>query len=930
MSDDKPTVKLTFDEMCKASGFVQLTYKYYMDKAESNCWITQNDLNRIKEYKDIYISFEARCKALNTTIEEGIWSKSFLNFFDLIKSFDDTLIEKLAKNYIKFCEISKVEFEQKVSKALSRDGEYIIRGEYRQWCSKFQGIINATKLFGEYDKDDLEDYVKEAIDYASEYSLYLSEAEDKVSRALNKFEEKRAADRKAAEERIKQLEREREERIRREKERAEEERKKKEAEEQAERERIRLITERRNKRMSVLQETFPIEGKIPDEQQIDCILDESRNALVVAGAGSGKTTTIIGKVKYLIHTHQCKPEEILLLSFTRKSAEEMRLRIKNETGIDMNVFTFHKLGLNTIAIVEGKKPTIYSKTLQFFAREDIKKYLSNSYYRAELLNCCFLAPPYAKSVFEYESFDERFKYNSENPLITIKKEYVKSQCELMIANFLYANNIRYTYEKPYIYDTADQYHSGYKPDFFLEDYNIYVEFFAVDRYGNVPHYFNGKSGKSASQTYQDSINWKRDIHRRNGTVMVEVSYADRQDGDLLGTLKARLEAYGVRFEPMSENQLFEAAKAENPYAISNVSEIIGNLISLVKANGYTYDFFEKINKNPKNISIIKLAKPIERDYRKMLEETKQIDFNDMIYNAAKYYKYGKARHNYKFVIVDEYQDMSKARCKLLKEMRSQLDFNLFCVGDDWQSIFRFAGSDIGFILDFENYWGETSQYKIETTYRFPYEIMQKSSRFIMQNPFQITKELNVINDESGKIDFIYSDNDSELADKTAEILRSLPKNSSVFMIGRYTNDKSILNYENSPYSVRYDNASEKYKVVFSERPDLNIEFLTAHKSKGLQADYVFVLNNKRRGMGFPSRIHNDPVINFLLRKADKYPYSEERRLFYVAVTRARNNVWLLVNSDNKSVFISELEGGRTTHWSPHRAPRYFKGRFYNI
>lgn len=922
MEEEKKIVKISLDEICRAMRFNQQDYNYILNLAESNCWITQDRLNAIKSYKGLYDSLKARCEELGTTIENVKWDEPFPRFFYFIKSFDNVLIEKLAKNYIRFCEISKNEYKRMVSKELLCGLESSIKAGYRQWRYKFQGIITATELFMKCDKQNFDENVNEAITYGYDYAKYLNEADNKVNQALKRYEEKRIAEQKRIEDELKRRKREREERIQREKVRAEAERKAKELAEQAERERIQKIEQRREKLMPVVNDILPVEGKILDNQQIDCILDDSKNALVVAGAGSGKTTTIIGKVKYLIHTGQCKPEEILLLSFTRKSAEEMRLRIKNEMGIDMNVFTFHKLGLNTISKVEGKIPTIYSMTLQYFAHEDMKKYLNNSYYQAELLNYCFLNPPFAKSFFEYESFEEQFEYNSENPLITIKKEYVKSECELMIANFLFTNNIRYTYEKPYIIDTANSEYSGYKPDFFLEDYNIYVEFFAVDKNGNVPKYFKGRHGKTARQAYHDGINWKRELHRKNGTILVEVSYADRQDGKLLETLKSRLESHGVQFDALTEKQLFEAAKSENPFVISNTSEIIGNLISLVKANGYTYDFFEKINKNPRNNSIIKLAKPIERDYREMLEKSGQIDFHDMIYNAARYFKNGKANHNFKYVIVDEYQDMSKARCNLLREMRQQHYFNIFCVGDDWQSIYRFAGSDIGFILDFENYWGKTSHYKIETTYRFPKEILQKSSRFIMQNPFQIKKELKTANDVSGKIDVIYGKNDSELLDKVSELLKGLSKNSTIFLVGRYTNDKSMLSYENSPFSICYDNVWGRYIVTFNERPDLKIEFLTAHKSKGLQADYVFVLNNKRWGMGFPSRIHNDPVINFLLRKADKFPYSEERRLFYVAITRARTNVWLLVNNDNRSVFIGELEGRST------KFPPFFKEKYY--
>lgn len=466
MSAEKIVVKITYEEIHKATWFNQNDYNYILNLAESNCWITQGILNTVKSYKGLYESLNARCEELGTTIENVKWDEPLTRFFYLIKTFDNVLIEKLAKNYIRFCEISKSEYKRMDSKKLSCGLESSVEAGYRQWRYKFQGIITATELFVKCDKQEFDENVKGAITYAYDYAKYLNDAGNKASQALKRFEEKRIAEQKRIEDELKQRKREREERIQREKMQAEEERKAKELAEQAECERIQKIEQRREKLMRVVNEILPVEGKIFDNQQIDCILDDSVNALVLAGAGSGKTTTIIGKVKYLLHTGQCKPEEILLLSFTRKSAEEMRLRIKDEMEIDMNVFTFHKLGLNTISKAEGKIPTIYSMTLQYFAHEDMKKYLNNSYYQAELLNYCFLNPPFAKSIFEFDSFEEqfeyKFEYNSENPLITIKKEYVKSECELMIANFFFANNIRYSYEKPYIIDTANSEYSGYK------------------------------------------------------------------------------------------------------------------------------------------------------------------------------------------------------------------------------------------------------------------------------------------------------------------------------------------------------------------------------------------------------------------------------------------------------------------------------------
>ena len=240
-------------------------------------------------------------------------------------------------------------------------------------------------------------------------------------------------------------------------------------------------------------------------------------------------------------------------------------------------------------------------------------------------------------------------------------------------------------------------------------------------------------------------------------------------------------------------------------------------------------------------------------------------------------------------------------------MRAQADYRLFCVGDDWQSIYRFNGSDIGFILNFEKYWGAAEQSKIETTYRFPQSLIAVSSRFIMRNSGQRRKKLrSAIEDTGFSMEQIAGYTEQYAVSFLAERLYSLEKNSSVLLLGRYRFDVKILD-KNSGFSYQYDKVSGHVAVTYRKRPDLHISFMTAHSAKGLQADYVFILNNKRIGMGFPSQIADAPILELLLDNCDEYPFAEERRLFYVAITRAKKKVWLVTVKDNKSAFVQEIE-----------------------
>lgn len=672
---------------------------------------------------------------------------------------------------------------------------------------------------------------------------------------------------------------------------------------------IRDIIEKRAEELRVLCEQIsrlvqPVEGHKLDEQQINSIICDADNQLVLAGAGTGKTTTIIGKVKYLLKTDKCTSDDLLLLSFTNKSAEEMKQRVYSETGFKPDVMTFHKLGLNIISEAEGKMPVIYSKSVQEFVRHNINKYTNDAAFRTNLLVYCFFAPSAYRSPFDFESAVEYTEYIETNPPVTIKKETVKGYCEMEIANFLYRNRINYTYEKEYEYDVSNENYTGYHPDFYLDDYGVYIEFYAVNKDGHVPAYFSAHHGGTGESEYLDKIQWKRKIHKEHNTTLIEVSYADKQDNKLCEKLQKKLEEIGVKFDPMSDDELWEETARDNKNVLNSVCDVIGTVITLMKSNGYSFDKLRSMTLLH-NYPLINLAKPIYNDYENMLKESGQIDFTDMIVRATEYIKTGKAAHKYSYVIVDEYQDISKARFMLLSEMRCRRFFKLFCVGDDWQSIYRFAGSDIGYILNFEQYWGKAAVSKIETTYRFPQKLIEISGRFIMTNPNQVRKLLQTNSvDTTFPLGMIQAYNDKYLVEFMANKMLQLERNSTVFLIGRYTFDKDML--KDSVFSLKYDNFSGKYVVYYSKRPDLKIEFLTAHKSKGLQADHVFILNNKRKGLGFPSRIQDDPLIQLLLDGSDRFPFAEERRLFYVAMTRAKKKLWLLVPQGNESDFAKEL------------------------
>lgn len=657
-----------------------------------------------------------------------------------------------------------------------------------------------------------------------------------------------------------------------------------------------------------------VEGRKLDDQQMTCIVKEAHNHLVIAGAGTGKTTTIVGKIKYLLQTGQCLPQDILVLSFTNASAVEISERIASETGCHIAALTFHKLGLHIISQVQGVVPKITQLNLRKFVKEQLVLNMQSDSYFNLLSSYLLYYRVVAKSEFEFQSQKEYDEYLKLNPPTTVYNETVKSYGEMDIANFLTENGIRYSYEHPYEIDTRTSAYGQYHPDFYLPDYQIYIEYFGINRNGEVPSYFKSTDGISATEIYHASMEWKRMTHREHQTTMIECYAYEKLEGTLLESLKEKLEAASVIFTPKSSKELWRQLTAEGDSLLEGVIELLETLVNLIKSNGYNIETVRHLNyvnltgeNKQANNRLLSLLEPIFHAYCKYLADHKEIDFHDMIHLASEYVQQGKYINPYKYVIVDEYQDISRARFELLDALRKSRDYELFCVGDDWQSIYRFAGSDIGFILNFSQYWGPTEVSKIETTYRFSRRLIEISGGFIMKNPDQIKKTIRSQSEDSQfPLGEISGYTDQFAMEFLAQKLNDLPKGSSVFLIGRYSFDAKLLT-DSGLFSCQYNNTSGFVDVQAKNRPDLNIISLTAHKSKGLQADYVFILNNRKSRMGFPSQIQDAPILDLLLETCDQYPHAEERRLFYVALTRAKKKVFIVTVNGQESEFAMELK-----------------------
>lgn len=685
-----------------------------------------------------------------------------------------------------------------------------------------------------------------------------------------------------------------------------------------------------------------IDGKSLDNQQRRAVIVDEINNLVLAGAGSGKTFTISAKVKYLVTRKNINPDDILLISFTKKAADEMSSRITKGLDISVKAQTFHKVGLDIITKSRRKRPDIAEEnSLSKVAYDYLRK---NIFQDEKQMNSlvvffgCYLYIP--KDLGEFKSLGEEIDFYRGLDLETIKSkvnkdeiikeglkrqkgvkqtiqgETVKSLEELMIANFLYLNGINYIYEYKYPHELEDIYRKHYKPDFYLTEYDIYLEHFGITKDLRVPWL-----SEIEEEIYLDGIDWKRKVHAKNGTKLLETYSYYNERGLLLEELEKMLKQEKVKFKKIDRDKIYRRIlenRKQNHFR--EALKLFETFIQLFKSNGYSVrqfgEFKKEVDKN-KNVFLkerarlfLDIVKQIYVEYENYLKQKGLIDFNDMINMAREIIEKDNLMFNYKYIIIDEYQDISVSRYKLIKAIRDRSNSKVICVGDDWQSIYRFAGSDIDLFTNFKEYFGYYELLKIENTYRNSQELVDIAGKFIMENPNQLGKNLKSTKKHDSPLRiFTYNETPSTALKRAIEeIVNCFGKNSKITILGR--NNFDIDNIENdmedSQKEFRVIEKNSDKMVVYRKYPNLAIDYLTAHRSKGLEADNVIVINLENNPYGFPNKVADDPMLSLVLTRQDDFEFAEERRLFYVALTRTRNTTYLIAPVYIRSIFCEEL------------------------
>lgn len=650
---------------------------------------------------------------------------------------------------------------------------------------------------------------------------------------------------------------------------------------------------------------------LTDEQADACIcMDDA--VQIVAAAGSGKTSTMVAKTGYVLHQGLARPEQILLLAFNNDAADELlqrvRKRLKDIEGVDrITVKTFHGFGRDVIKQVTGSKPAVagwvgsrrQENEMIVEMVEALRSRDPSFGIEWDLFRTVF-GRPIGRTADLTESED-----SGRGDIRTANGDWVKSQEERLIADWLFYHGVSYQYERDYEHDTRTTEHQQYRPDFFYPDAKLYHEHFALGPDNKPPPHFTGD--------YLAGVAWKRECHADHETELFETTSHGLRGGVALHELTEVLEARGVEL-------VYDAtrpAKGEPPMDTMALANLVRGFQQHVKSGGATVaDIRRHIEASgaddahaARSLSFLSLYERIADEWERRLRAESCIDFDDMLVEAAALIESGAYTSPYTMIFADEFQDSSRARVRLLKALLDQTDHrgHLCVVGDDWQSINRFAGADLTVMTDFAGTFPHSSQLRMATTFRCPQSLCDVSSTFVSANPRQLEKTVQTTNAREGQALFAFAFDSPEkmlagIGTQLEQLSRQCREGAidrveghriTVMLLGRYNHDEPTNNLKN-------------WRKSFGR--ELEIDFRTIHSSKGLEADYVMILNMVEDTLGFPSQMADDPVLVLAMPQGEDFPMAEERRAFYVAMTRAKRQVRIYTKTSAPSRFLMEMAG----------------------
>lgn len=645
-----------------------------------------------------------------------------------------------------------------------------------------------------------------------------------------------------------------------------------------------------------------IEKSPLSEEQARAVVCFDSRVHLLAAAGSGKTSVMVSRAAYAVARGIVRPERVLLLAFNQAAASELQKRVDERfaaAGIPsggVRASTFHAFGLDVIGRATGRKPRLApwldsGQDMKMMERivDKLRDVDKSFRFKWDLFQFMFASAPIDIDGGTPDAYDSS---TGRSGFRTFNGEIVRSAGERMIADWLFVNGVNYAYEQPFNVDVSDESHSQYHPDFYYPDVDVWHEHWALDGNGDPRADFEG---------YAESMAWKKKLHRELGTKFVESTWYDVMYRDGLQRLQGDLTAHGVAFDWNPDREIPGDAK---PLQFADLVRLVRTFMAHVKSNSLDEAAVDaRLEGDCQRLRgyrtrlFLDLYWSIHLQWDRELRGQNYVDFEDMLVLAANHLEAGNVDLGYELILVDEFQDVSQARARIVRGLLRHPGRYLLAVGDDWQAINRFAGADISVMMNFDEWFGASTQLELSTTFRCPQTICDVGSQFVMRNPRQFNKLVRSAQTEPGPpVTLIRVDDAKEgVALALDELSRSVARGS----VGPVRNGKATVNVLG-----RYGFDSD---TIPDEVPaNLEVAFRTVHSSKGLEADFIVIPRLVSGRYAFPSEIADDPVLDLATAAPDDYPNAEERRLFYVALTRARHQVLLVTQRGKESAFVVEL------------------------
>ncbi len=629
------------------------------------------------------------------------------------------------------------------------------------------------------------------------------------------------------------------------------------------------------------------------EQCVAAVVMEDRN-LLVAAAGSGKTSTMVGKVGYALLTGGYRPANILVLAFNNKAVQELSLRLHQRlqhlipTGERVKTKTFHALGLEIITAVQGQRPCMdATATTADPQAAQLKELIRHHvHHDADFAQEWMLFRLfYCRDVRDRGSFPSRKQWqrfvrthgNGDGHrlgFLTFNGELVGTQCQQAVANWLFLHGFAYKYKKRCPGRWPIPWSGLAASGFLLTDSLTWIDVGTHQRC-TAP---NSACGKYPT---------------------VSVSFADFVAGRLFLRLRRGLLALGLLVQPSGLTAVIQRL-ADQPspdellFLVDFIKHARCNNVKPAALKAYATRHPQRERAGV----LLGFLTRVLTVYVDQFKRSGQLDFPEMLSLAREYVSNSRYTHPYTLILVDEFQDTSQASASLLLAMLQQAPAcKLFAVGDDWQSIYRFAGADNRLFTDFSRYFGATATNYLTASFRFNQGIADIAAQFVQQNPQQLRKQVRAqVRTAQGVVVVCpYRTNQEMHAVCEAAIAD----------IQEVVGEGEVTVYVLARYRHQQPTALHTWQKRYA---GLNIQFMTIHAAKGLEADYVLVLGLNAGRHAFPARIASDPLLQLVMPASESWPDAEERRVLYVAITRARHKVYLIANANQASDFVTELAG----------------------